>query len=145
MHPPRQVDGTDNSSAAAAPGGRRESVEREEARERGDFSAPVHAAGQAALSRLATELRSASRTDLACRESLHQMRLCGKRLRYAIEIFGCAAEDAQREHLIDLAARLSDVQERLGTINDLHEVAERAARICVPGTALRPPRKFSAR
>ena len=108
--------------------GAQQGIDGEDVFGSGDLNVPLHAAGRVALSRLATELRTAWQSDLACRENLHNMRLCGKRLRYAIEIFGCATDYTQRERLIDLAGRLSDFQERLGAINDQHEVAERLAR-----------------
>jgi CHAD domain-containing protein len=86
----------------------------------------VRAAGHAALARLAEEFRSAGKADLSCRENLHQMRLSGKRLRYAVEIFGAAEEDS--EPLIALAEHLATFQDRLGAVNDHHEVAERLQR-----------------
>jgi CHAD domain-containing protein len=86
----------------------------------------VRAAGHAALARLADEFRCAGEADLSCRENLHQMRLAGKRLRYAVEIFGAAEENP--EPLVALAEHLATFQDRLGAVNDHHEVAERLQR-----------------
>jgi CHAD domain-containing protein len=90
------------------------------------FDASVGVAGHAALGRIAGEFREASHADLTCRADLHKLRLCGKRLRYALEIFGPAEEDQQP--LARLAEQLAGVQERLGEVNDHHEVAERLQR-----------------
>jgi CHAD domain-containing protein len=46
---------------------------------------------------------------------LHQLRIAGKRLRYAIEIFHCAAAPALR---LDVYPQIEELQERLGAIND---------------------------
>jgi CHAD domain-containing protein len=83
----------------------------------------VRTAGHAALAAIAREFQTAGQADLSCRENLHQLRLCGKRLRYALEIFGAAEEDPKP--LVGLANHLAKLQERLGEVNDHHEVAER--------------------
>jgi exopolyphosphatase/guanosine-5'-triphosphate,3'-diphosphate pyrophosphatase len=57
--------------------------------------------------------------------TLHDLRLCGKRLRYAAELFanclGPAAGDA--------CASLTELQDLLGRINDAHQIAERLAHL----------------
>lgn len=94
--------------------------------ERPPPTASVHVAGEVALRNLAIKVCEASLTDLSARERLHSLRLCCKRLRYAIEIFG--ATSCHVRTLIPLSATLVEIQERLGEVNDAHEVAERLAR-----------------
>lgn len=58
-------------------------------------------------------------------DSLHRMRLAGKRLRYIIEVMApCLDEDASERAL----ALLRKLQDRLGEINDRHELARRTAK-----------------
>lgn len=83
-------------------------------------------AGQAALRGLANDLIVAAGADLTSRENLHQLRLRGKRLRYALEIFGSTTGEV--DSLAALGQSMIDLQERLGLVNDRHEVAERLAR-----------------
>ena len=83
-------------------------------------------AGSAALKDLAGEVRDLGEGDLSCREHLHRMRVQGKRLRYAIEVFG--ATDERTALLQSVVQSLTDLQDRLGRVNDLREVAERLAR-----------------
>ncbi len=98
------------------------------------FNVSVRSAGHAALAAIACEFQTAGGADLACRESLHQLRLCGKRLRYALEIFGAAEEDPKP--LAKLGEHLAALQERLGEVNDHHEVAERLQRYADEATAV---------
>lgn len=89
-------------------------------------AASMEVAGEDALRSLAGKVRDAALGELSTREQLHNLRLCFKRLRYAIEIFGAASTQAPT--LVGLSATLVDLQERLGAVNDAHEVAERLAR-----------------
>lgn len=60
----------------------------------------------------------ARRSDSDCHDldALHRFRVAGKRLRYALELVGRLYKKADRKRF---DARLSDLQSRLGTINDL--------------------------
>lgn len=66
----------------------------------------------------------AGRADLSVAENLHDMRIAGKQLRYAMELLAGAFDVSFRKELYPLFA---DVQERLGKINDL-AVAEQRLR-----------------
>ncbi|MCI0630639.1 MAG: CHAD domain-containing protein [Phycisphaerales bacterium] len=55
-------------------------------------------------------------------DDLHALRIGGKKLRYALEIFGPCLGEAQVE---PLATGLKDLQVRLGSVNDLAGLAER--------------------
>ncbi len=57
----------------------------------------------------------AATSDLSQIEALHEMRIVGKRLRYALEIYAGAFPDALRH---DLYPVFAIVQEKLGEIND---------------------------
>jgi CHAD domain-containing protein len=57
----------------------------------------------------------ASREDLTQPRELHQLRLQGKRLRYAIELFSGAFDYANREAVSSV---FTELQRRLGDIND---------------------------
>jgi CHAD domain-containing protein len=59
-------------------------------------------------------------------ESLHQLRIAGKRLRYTIELFACVADDLLRQSVYP---HVEELQDRLGKIND-HVAAERYYRAC---------------
>ena len=53
--------------------------------------------------------------DLSDVANLHQMRISGKRVRYAMELLAGAFDDSFRTELYPIYA---EVQELLGTIND---------------------------
>ena len=79
---------------------------------------------QAARARLRPTLANflrAGRADLRDLEAVHQFRIAGKKLRYAMEIFAGAMPKEFRK---DLYARVEGLQERLGRIND-HAVSAR--------------------
>ncbi len=59
-------------------------------------------------------------------EGLHQLRLAGKRLRYVLELIGpCLNEEAADASV----TTLRKFQDRLGDINDRHELAQRVERV----------------
>ena len=57
----------------------------------------------------------AGEADLGDTEALHELRICGKRLRYAMELLADAFDSSFRK---ELYPTFTDVQERLGAIND---------------------------
>ncbi|MEM1422405.1 MAG: CHAD domain-containing protein [Planctomycetota bacterium] len=65
----------------------------------------------------ALRFASASERDLTDIELLHELRKDGKRLRYCVEVFEPFMPYVLSREVL---ARLSDFQQRLGTINDLH-------------------------
>ncbi|NIL96434.1 MAG: CHAD domain-containing protein [Planctomycetales bacterium] len=67
------------------------------------------------LRRNTRDFFAAAGADLTDIENLHQLRIAGKRLRYAMEIYAGAFSSALRYELYPVFA---EVQERLGTIND---------------------------
>ncbi len=76
-------------------------------------------AGRATLLAILTDFRAAAEHDLKDIESLHALRLAGKRLRYAAETHATGTSEAATR---DLLQRLEDMQESLGAINDSHQV-----------------------
>jgi CHAD domain-containing protein len=83
-------------------------------------------AGDAALAELSRTFLTAAAEDLSRRDNLHRMRLEGKTLRYAVEIFGANATDP--DALVQVHESLIHLQDRLGVINDHEEVAHRLTR-----------------
>lgn len=74
------------------------------------------------LSDLLGTFCAASDADLTAAEALHELRIEGKRLRYAMEIFHQAYPSEFREQLYPL---VEEVQSKLGEINDHAIAAER--------------------
>jgi CHAD domain-containing protein len=69
------------------------------------------------LTELIQNLAQATSADLTDYQKLHQVRIEGKRLRYAMEVFaGCFAESFRTE----LYPQVEDMQEILGRANDSH-------------------------
>jgi CHAD domain-containing protein len=54
-------------------------------------------------------------------EKLHDVRLAAKRFRYTVEVFGCFIDRATREQLY---APIKQLQDRLGSINDMTNLAQ---------------------
>lgn len=71
-------------------------------------------AAQQRLRQLAAPFFAASRGDLHQIDALHNFRIAGKRLRYAIEIFASVSPALRGE----IYPRMEELQERLGQIND---------------------------
>lgn len=71
------------------------------------------------------DMREAGDADLTVVEHVHALRIAGKRVRYAAEVFECCfSPDAHDE----LLRRLTEFQDRLGEMNDLWEMTERVGR-----------------
>ena len=66
-------------------------------------------------------LEEASQRDLHDYKQLHQVRIQGKRLRYAMEVFACCFEKAFRDELYPAVEKM---QEILGQANDSHVALE---------------------
>ncbi|MGE3181112.1 MAG: CHAD domain-containing protein, partial [Phycisphaerae bacterium] len=78
------------------------------------------------LPTLVDPIRDLSHDDLNDIEALHDLRLCIKRFRYSLEILGsCFPTDFIRVHY----GRIQDAQQRLGSINDLSEIAARVDQV----------------
>jgi len=74
------------------------------------------------LTELVRELEQAAGTDLAKYEQLHQVRILGKQLRYAMEVFAtCFGPPFREEYYPAVAA----MQEILGLANDSHVAVQR--------------------
>jgi CHAD domain-containing protein len=85
------------------------------------------------LAQLLDELEQKAAGDLSDYAHLHQVRIAGKRLRYAMELFaGCFDESFKEE----LYPRVEDVQERLGRANDSHVAAQRLEAVLAQGRPL---------
>jgi CHAD domain-containing protein len=77
---------------------------------------------QPMLSGFLQELHEAASGDLSNYEHLHQVRIIGKRLRYAMEVFvACFAEEFREK----LYPQVEQMQEILGQANDSHVASQR--------------------
>ena len=76
---------------------------------------PFGAAAPAALRPIVAEFFHSAEGDLSDIESLHRLRICGKRLRYTMELMAGAFAPSFRR---DLYPNFALVQQRLGAIND---------------------------
>jgi CHAD domain-containing protein len=74
------------------------------------------------LAKLLADLDSAAARDLEDYGNLHQVRIAGKRLRYAMEVFAPCFGESFRE---DLYPAVEEMQEILGNANDSHVAAQR--------------------
>jgi CHAD domain-containing protein len=74
------------------------------------------------LAELLGELDEAAGRDLEDYGHLHRVRILGKRLRYAMEVFACCFEDEFRENYY---AAVEEMQEILGRANDSHTAQQR--------------------
>jgi CHAD domain-containing protein len=74
------------------------------------------------LSDLLDNLDAAAAADLDDYGNLHQVRIAGKRLRYAMEVFAVCFIDAFRE---ELYPAVEEMQEILGNANDSHVAGQR--------------------
>jgi CHAD domain-containing protein len=87
------------------------------------------------LPRLLDDLEEAARGDLRDYEHLHQVRIRGKHLRYAMELFSDCFAPAFRD---DLYPRVEELQDILGRANDCHVGAQRVAAMRDEAQAYRP-------
>jgi CHAD domain-containing protein len=79
------------------------------------------------LSRLLADLDQAAARDLDDYGNLHQVRIAGKRLRYAMEVFaGCFPPPFREVHY----AAVEEMQEILGRANDSHVAGQRLRGLC---------------
>jgi CHAD domain-containing protein len=85
------------------------------------------------LSGLLAELDAAAGRDLHDYTQLHRVRIAGKRLRYAMEVFADCFEPAFKEKLYPA---VEEMQEILGNANDSHVAAGRLAELRDRATAL---------
>jgi CHAD domain-containing protein len=74
------------------------------------------------LTKLLHEFEGAARGDLGPYEALHQVRILGKQLRYAMEIFACCFGPDFREKHYDAVVEMQDI---LGDANDSHTACQR--------------------
>jgi CHAD domain-containing protein len=79
------------------------------------------AAAQEGMKPLSEQFFEAAAADLSQTDALHALRICGKQIRYAIEIFGGALGPDLRQKIYPLIA---EMQEKLGKIID-HVTAAR--------------------
>jgi CHAD domain-containing protein len=88
--------------------------------------APATLAGlaRAMLAKLSHDLEVAASADLRDYGNLHQVRIAGKRLRYAMEVFADCFGPAFRERLYPM---VEELQEILGRANDSHVASVRLA------------------
>jgi CHAD domain-containing protein len=82
--------------------------------------ATLRTAARAAIRRFTGEVRDAGRGPLEDANALHEIRLAGKRLRYAAEVFDCCFD---RGHVEEAQSQIVALQDRLGAANDLFEIA----------------------
>ncbi len=78
------------------------------------------------LTGLREELEEKASGDLTDYPHLHQVRIAGKRLRYAMEVFGDCFPASFKE---ELYPRIEEMQEMLGRANDSHVACERLTRL----------------
>jgi CHAD domain-containing protein len=88
------------------------------------------------LSDLLADLDAAAGKDLEDYDNLHQVRIAGKRLRYAMEVFAPCFVDAFREQLYPA---VEEMQEILGNANDSHVAGQRLEALRARLQATRSP------
>lgn len=86
---------------------------------------PVDLVARTTLASLSAEASGFGPEDLIDLERLHELRLCVKRLRYAMETFGAVIDSAQRDRAL---VCLEEAQQRLGEVNDVAVLVDRLAR-----------------
>ena len=90
---------------------------------RDDRGAPVTLleAARTALRHLADEVCDPVHADWPDENSMHELRLAGKRLRYSTEVFACCFDPSAVDEALH---QLVSLQDRLGAANDLYEISE---------------------
>jgi CHAD domain-containing protein len=87
------------------------------------------------LGRLLSELNQAGERDLDDYANLHQVRIAGKRLRYAMEVFAdCFGPDFKEVHY----PAIEEMQDILGRANDSHVASQRLADLAEKVSAMFP-------
>jgi CHAD domain-containing protein len=82
------------------------------------------------------DLEKAAARDLSEYDNLHQVRIAGKRLRYALEVFeSCFGKGFRKTHY----AAVEQLQEILGDANDSHVAVQRLGALAAKLKASRPP------
>jgi CHAD domain-containing protein len=84
--------------------------------------------GDWAACRLQAEIEPfflAAAVDLSITDHLHQLRIAGKQLRYSMELLGAGLPETLRSNVYPM---IRDLQDRLGTINDLATAQQRLQR-----------------
>jgi CHAD domain-containing protein len=87
------------------------------------------------LSGLLTNLEEAAGADLSDYSRLHRVRIFGKRLRYAMEVFADCFPPSFRT---DLYPDVEEMQDILGAANDSHVAGQRLRTLAEKVQALRP-------
>jgi CHAD domain-containing protein len=87
------------------------------------------------LSALSQELDDAAADNLHDYDHLHQVRIIGKRLRYAMEVFADCFSSSFKEQLYPA---VENMQEILGEANDSHVAIERLSSLRAQVSAARP-------
>jgi CHAD domain-containing protein len=87
------------------------------------------------LSGLLTNLEEAARADLSDYSRLHQVRIFGKRLRYAMEVFADCFPSSFRN---ELYPEVEEMQDILGRANDSYVAGQRLQEMCAKVKAVLP-------
>ena len=121
----QRVSAQDSLCDAAA--GQAEKLERllgaiGKALEAADHTPTLRALAVPMLTRLVHEFEEAARGDLRAYEALHQVRIFGKQVRYAMELLESCFAPALRD---DVYPRIAEMQEILGRANDSHVARQR--------------------
>jgi CHAD domain-containing protein len=90
--------------------------------EAADTGTTLRALAVPRLTELAQELENAARGDLSEYDALHQVRILGKQLRYAMELFESCFAPPFREEIYPEICTMQDI---LGTANDSHVASQR--------------------
>lgn len=85
----------------------------------GDRDVTLMDLASAQVPELARRLDAAGRADLTAIENVHELRIAGKRARYAVELFECCFTPDAHKAMLE---RLTQFQDRLGVINDLRDM-----------------------
>jgi CHAD domain-containing protein len=87
------------------------------------------------LSALLTDLEQAVKADLSDYSRLHRVRILGKRLRYAMEVFADCFPRPFRDKLYPAVEQMQDI---LGRANDSHVASQRLEALCAKIKVVRP-------
>src|SRR5207245_10588330 len=93
-----------------------------------DLAAPL-------LSALLSDLEEAAGADLSDYRRLHRVRILGKRLRYAMEVFANCFPRPFREKFYPAVEEMQDI---LGRANDSYVASQRLQALCAKIAVVRP-------